>query len=207
MPMIRELAYDRVLHSQQHFRSILSALSRPGTINELGPVPLSPPAGLNAASALVSFALINADVGFHLVHMTDVDAGYLNTNTGARAVPIEEAAFIFTEGQEPPAMLEGASCGSLTYPDTAATIVVQVAALSLSPQPGGLMLTLEGPGIDGRAQVSARGLSVDLLLALQARNAEFPLGIDALLTCDDGGAGPARVVGIPRTARVTWEAC
>jgi alpha-D-ribose 1-methylphosphonate 5-triphosphate synthase subunit PhnH len=206
--MIRELAYDPVLHSQSHFRSILEAVSRPGTIRELEAVELAPAPGLDTASSLVAFALLNADVSFHLVNMSDVAAEYLSTNTNAAASSIEQAAFIFTDGAAPPAAtLEGANCGTLNYPDTAATIVIQVEALSPDPLPGALMLTLEGPGVDGRSIVSVRGLSADLLLALQARNAEFPLGIDAIVTCDDGRARCPRVLGIPRTARVSWEAC
>ena len=80
-------------------------------------------------------------------------------------------------------------------------------ALSQSPLPGGLKLKLQGPGIDGSAWVYVRHLNPDLLLALQARNSEFPLGIDAIVTCDDGGSGSPRVLGIPRTAKVAWEAC
>jgi alpha-D-ribose 1-methylphosphonate 5-triphosphate synthase subunit PhnH len=201
--LIRELGYDRILHAQDHFRVIVTALSRPGTINEFRPIALSPPPGLNTASTLVAFALLDSGIGFHLVRMTSLEAEYLATNTGARAVAIEDAAFLFASGLEAPSVLEGVHCGSLTYPDTAATIVLQVEALSSSPQPGGLLLTLEGPGIDGRTQVSVGGLSTDLLLALQARNAEFPLGIDVLLTT--GAAAPATVVGLPRTTRVTWE--
>jgi alpha-D-ribose 1-methylphosphonate 5-triphosphate synthase subunit PhnH len=206
--MIRELAYDPVFHSQSHFRSILNSVSRPGTISPLEPVALTSPARLNTASSMVAFALLNADVSFHLVNMTDADAEYLSTNTSASAASIEEAAFIFTGGEEAPATLEGANCGSLAYPDTAATIVIQVDALSPSPLPGGgLKLTLEGPGVDGRSCAYVRALSTDLLLALQARNAEFPLGIDAIVTCDDRGTGRPCVLGIPRTAKVAWEVC
>jgi alpha-D-ribose 1-methylphosphonate 5-triphosphate synthase subunit PhnH len=205
--MPKELAYDRVLHAQADFRSLLDALARPGTIKALGQSALVPPPRLNVSSAFVGFALLDAGVGFHLVNMSDAEATYLAANTGASPAALEEAAFVFTDGHEPSSTLEGINCGSLTYPDTSATIVIQVDALSPEPQPGGLMLTLEGPGIDGRAQASLRGLNPDLLLALAARNAEFPLGIDALVTCDDGRGGRPRVLGVPRTSRVTWDAC
>ena len=126
----------------------------------------------------------------------------------ARVALIEaDAAFIFAGGQAAPDALEGAHCGSLSYPDTAATIIIQVDALSDQPLPGGLKLTLQGPGIEHSASVYLRPLSADLLLALQARNAEFPLGIDAIITCDERGSGDPRVLGIPRTARLAWESC
>jgi len=205
--MRREAAYDDVHHAQQHFRSILDSLARPGTIQPLDPVVLTPTSHLNSASVLVAFALLNADVSFHLVDMHDEDAAYLTANTRADAGPIEDAAFVFVGGAAPADALEGASCGSLLYPDTSATLVIQVDALSDRPLPGGVKLTLQGPGVADRAVVCAHGLSPDLLLALQARNAEFPLGLDAIVTCDDGGSGAPRVVGIPRTSRLSWESC
>src|SRR5262245_61656723 len=113
-------------------------MSRPGKINELAAPSLSPPPGLNTASALVAFALLNADVHFHLVNMTSVEAEYLSANTDSRVAPIEGAAFVFVGGPEPGAILEGIDCGTLTYPDTSATLVLQVDWLSLSPLPGAL---------------------------------------------------------------------
>jgi alpha-D-ribose 1-methylphosphonate 5-triphosphate synthase subunit PhnH len=162
---------------------------------------------LNRASALVAFALLNADVSFHLVNASEADASYLAANTRARIAPIDHATFIFANGTEPAGILEGANCGTLPYPDTSATIVIQVDALSGQSLCGALKLTMTGPGVDGAADVYVRGLGADLLLALQARNAEFPLGIDAILTCDDKGSGEPRVLGLPRTARLAWEQC
>jgi alpha-D-ribose 1-methylphosphonate 5-triphosphate synthase subunit PhnH len=204
--MVRETLYDEVLHSQQHFRSLLDSMSRPGKINPLNPVALTPPPNISRASALVAFALLNADVSFHLLNMTDADAAYLTANTRASVAPIQAAAFIFTNGDNSPGSLEGVNCGTLTYPDTAATIVIQVDALSRDPLMGGLRLTLEGPGIETTVCVYTRRLNPDLLLALQARNAEFPLGIDSILTCDDERGLP-HVLGIPRTAKISWESC
>src|SRR5262245_53864063 len=170
--MVRETAYDEVFHAQRHFRSLLDSLARPGTINDLAPVPCAPPDGLHTATALVAFALMNADVSFHVVNKAPPVAEYLTANTGAHASRVEAAAFVIADGHEPPAALEGASCGTLAYPDTSATLILQVDALSPSALANSIRLTLQGPGIDGRAQLFVRPLNVDLLLALQARNAE-----------------------------------
>ena len=203
--MVRETAYDDVRHAQDHFRSILESLSRPGRITVLAPVSITPRPQLNTASAFVAFALLDADVSFHLVNMTDDEESYLRANTRAQAKPIESATFVFADGLSPAGMLEGIQCGSLAYPDTAATLVLQVEGLSHNPIPEGAKLTLTGPGIETRASVYAHRLNPDLLLALQARNAEFPLGIDTIITCDDGGSGPPRLLGIPRSTSVSWD--
>jgi alpha-D-ribose 1-methylphosphonate 5-triphosphate synthase subunit PhnH len=204
--MHRETVYDHVVHSQRHFRAILDSLSRPGTINELEPVACEPPARLSRASALVAMALLNADVSFHLLGMPGEDTTYLSVNTGSRPAPMEEATFIFADGAQPPQALEGVNCGTLAYPDTSSTLVIQVDALSSAPIAGGLKVMLEGPGIQEQASVYTRALNPDLLLALQARNVEFPLGIDAIVTCT-GDRGRSQVLGIPRTATVSWELC
>src|SRR5262249_38037470 len=172
--MVRETAYDDVRHAQEHFRSILESLSRPGQITVLAPFAITPPPQSNTASSFVAFALLDADVSFHLVNMTDDEETYLRANTRAQTKPVESATFVFADASSPADMLEGIHCGSLAYPDTAATLVLQVEGLSNDPIPEGVKLTFTGPGIETRASVYARRLNRDLLLARQARNAEFP---------------------------------
>lgn len=207
--MLREHSYQPVVHGQHHFRALLDAVSRPGRIVELTTATVTPPPRLNQASALVAFALLNADVRFHLVNMTGFEADYLSINTGSAAAAIEDAGFVFADGKERELALavDRIHRGSPTCPDTAATVVLQAEALSSSPMVDALRLRVEGPGVGGHAAVYTRGVSIDLLLALQARNIELPLGIDAVITCDDQRAGEPRVLGLPRTTRVTWERC
>ena len=204
--MVRETAYDEVFDSQKHYRSILDSMARPGKINRLEPVELAPPPGLNRASSLAAFALLDGDTTFETVQMEHGEASYLAANTRAVRTGVDDAAFIFADGNQSPDMLEAANCGTLTYPDTAATLVLQISTASQQPLTGGLGLSLEGPGIEGTGSLFVRGLNPDLLLALQARNAEFPLGLDTILTFEDEAAIPY-VVGLPRTARVSWEPC
>ncbi len=204
--MIREIAYDEVRDSQRHFRSILDSVAYPGTIRHLDPVELTPPQGLTRSSVLVAFALLNSDVSFHLVNMDEGSAAYLSLNTRAAHLSIESATFVFADGPTSPELLDGIHCGTLLYPDTAATLVVQVSALSASPLAGGVKLMFQGPGVNETAPVFVLNLNPDLLLALQARNAEFPLGVDTFMTCDDELGRPC-VLGIPRTTKVVWESC
>jgi len=206
MNMIRETAYDEVFDAQMHFRSLLDSMARPGKINNLAPVTLTPPPGLNAATVMTALSLMNGDVSFYAAHDEHGESAYLAANTRAAISPTETATFLFAHGTDGAEVLESANCGTLTYPDTSATLVLQLDAASAEPLSGGLRLAIEGPGVDGRKELYVRGLNPDLLLALQARNAEFPLGIDTFLTFSEPNGGPA-VVGLPRTAKVAWEAC
>jgi alpha-D-ribose 1-methylphosphonate 5-triphosphate synthase subunit PhnH len=202
--MVRETAYDEVFDAQKHFRSILDSLARPGQIQPLDPVGLSPPSGLNHASVLLGLALLDADVNFHVIHDEHGESEYLAANTRAVSTSLARADFLFAHGADSPEILESADCGSLTYPDTSASLILEVDAVSAEPFSGVLRLQFEGPGVNGTAVLFVRGLSPDLLLALLARNAEFPMGIDTVLTSVDASGTPC-IVGIPRTARISWE--
>lgn len=204
--MIREAAYDEVFDAQKHFRSLLDSTARPGKISRLDPVKLDPPSGLHRASALVAFALMDAESAFHTVNMNGGEAAYLTANTNARAAAIEDASFLFAQGNESPDFLENADCGTLLYPDSGATLVLQVKNASTAPLTDALKLTLQGPGIDGLATIFVRGLNPDLLLAIEARNAEFPLGLDSILTFNDESGAPA-IAALPRTTHIAWEYC
>src|SRR5262249_42434346 len=109
-------------------------------------------------------------------------------------------------GTESPDFLESADCGNLLYPDTAATVILRIQNASNQSLSGGLKLTLTGPGIAGEVTLFTPGGTIGLLLALEARNAEFPLGLDTILTFA-GESGEPCVVCLPRTTRVVWEEC
>lgn len=204
--MVREIRYDEVFDAQKHFRALLDSTARPGKINVLDPVMLQTPSGLNDPSALVAFVLMDASSTFDVIGMPREVAEYLAINTNARHVETEKAHFIFARGSETPDFLDSADCGTLLYPDTGSTVVLQLENIATEPLPGSLRLALEGPGIDGKTAFYASGLNPDLLLALQARNVEFPMGIDTILTFADRTGAPA-IAALPRTTRVSWEIC
>ena len=74
--------------------------------------------------------------------------------------------------------------------------MLAVESLSAGRQGG---LTLEGPGVPGRARLSAAPLPPDFGERLASNRAAFPLGVDHLL------AAPGAVAGLPRSARVAAE--
>lgn len=204
MSVVRETAYDPVFDSQRHYRSILDCMARPGKIQALDRVALNPPPGLNAASVLVALALIDGEVSFHCVHEEHGESAYLAANTRSAQAALDRADFVFAHGSDAPEFLESINCGTLDYPDTSATLILQLQAASHEPLPGALRFKLEGPGVDGAAVLFVRGLHPDLLSAILARNAEFPLGIDTILTFTSDAGGPC-VAGLPRATRISWE--
>lgn len=202
--MVREIAYDEVFDAQRHYRSLVDSMARPGKISRLEPVRLDPPPGLNSASVLVAFALMDADTKFEVVNMPGAEGAYLAANTNAVRTDVEHADFIFARANDEAEILDSANCGTLLYPDTSATLILQVREASESPLAGALKLNMQGPGVQGTRSLFVRDVNPDLLLALQARNAEFPMGLDAILTFVAESGDPC-VVCLPRTAKVSWE--
>ena len=198
--MIRETAYDEVFDAQRHFRSVLDSMARPGKVNRLTSLPITPPPSLHKAAAYVAFSLLNADVSFHLAGFDESTEAYVRANTQSRAEVAEKADYLFLKGTESEAPIHAAKLGQPAYPETGATVVIQVGHVGKSSAIGGLQLTLEGPGIELREIVFVTGLRAELLAALKAKNTEFPLGIDAILVTADES-----VLCLPRTTRVLWN--
>lgn len=196
-------SYDRVFDSQRHFRTMLDCTARPGTIGLLDDVPLELEPGLNKATALVALALLNPDVSFHAGGLGDAVDRFVQRQTLATRAPVDEADFLFLDGADSTESIDRAKSGTPSYPDAGATVLLQVSAISSTPLPEALSLTLTGPGIPDATTVFVSGLNPEILAALERQNCEFPIGVDAILTCADPSAGP-RILSLPRTTKATW---
>jgi alpha-D-ribose 1-methylphosphonate 5-triphosphate synthase subunit PhnH len=202
--LIAARPYDHVFDGQKHYRTLLQCTARPGTIGQLDDVLVDVPAQLNRATALLALALFSGDSTFYLAQGEESALEFLRRETFAKPVSAEQADFLICSGAGRLEDLHCARTGSLAFPDMGSTVVAQVAAVSPAPIPGGLRLTLTGPGIEVETVVFVLGAGAELFEFLRERNAEFPLGIDTFLTCDSLSAGPC-VLSLPRTTRVRWE--
>ncbi|MBC7923113.1 MAG: phosphonate C-P lyase system protein PhnH [Ferruginibacter sp.] len=197
--MVRETAYDEVFDSQRHFRIIMDSMARPGKLNRLHDVVIHPPPEINPASALVGLALLNADVSCFSPADAEAVAAYFVANTASRLQPAAEADFLFLRGDAASGALAQAKTGTLAYPDTGAFVVIDVVQLSKQPVADALVLRLAGPGVPGEETVFVRGLNADLLAAIRDKNAEYPLGVDAILTDQED-----RILCLPRSNRFSF---
>lgn len=170
--------------SARAFRATLTALSRPGTIVTVeggyGPAPLS------AAAAVLALTLLDATTPVHLAGLHDTPAlrDWLAFHTGAPVVGAEEATFAIGswEALQP---VPRFAIGTPEYPDRAATLIVELPALSATGP------RLSGPGIDG-----STFLSLPAVAPFRANRAMFPLGFDCFLTCGH------QLAGLPRSTIV-----
>ena len=184
---------DAVFDSQACFRAVLDALARPGRIRAMT-VPLTAPAPLSPAATALALTLFDHDTPVWLdagAGAGDVP-GFLAFHCGCPLVDeTERATFavISTPAAMPP--LHGFAIGEDRYPETSATLVIEVPSLA-----GGPMVSLSGPGIATTARIAPGGLPERFWTQMAENRALFPLGVDVILTAGE------QVLGLPRTVKV-----
>lgn len=176
-----------VLDSQACFRAILDAMARPGTIQTLA-APAAPPAPLAHATAAALLTLIDLDTPLWLDDAASAAAPWIAFHCGAPLTSLDSASFAIALAPLP---LHRLHAGSDEAPESAATLIVQLAALG-----SGRPYRLEGPGLAAPATLHADGLPHDFAAQWAANHARFPRGIDLILCAGD------RLAALPRTLMI-----
>jgi alpha-D-ribose 1-methylphosphonate 5-triphosphate synthase subunit PhnH len=185
---------DKVLSAQSTFRSVMSAMARPGSVQPIA-FSVGAPDGMMRGTAAVALTLFDHDTPIWLdgaMAATSEVARWLKFHTSAPVVgDASIASFaLIGDARNLPA-LDRFAFGSNEYPDRSTTLIVQVESLSQ-----GAAYALRGPGIDGTAILQATIQPRDLFARLAINATLFPRGIDVVLVDD------ASIVAIPRTTRV-----
>lgn len=178
--MITHLPVYSQSEAAQHatFAALMGSLSTPGRIYDL-------PAG--DAFDLIAEALLDLETTWYTPNPKLADR---LTQTGARALTADTAAYHFYTGELDLRSIQQAHIGDMLYPDSAATLII-ACDFHLGEEPTQVWT---GAGIKGVQHVSFT--LADEFWMLRKRNT-YPLGWDVLFT--DG----RRVMGLPRTTRVT----
>ncbi|MDW5442410.1 phosphonate C-P lyase system protein PhnH [Polaromonas sp. SM01] len=181
---------DPVHDAQQAFRRVLDALSRPGQPVALGQTVKG--LALGPAMAHLLLALTDDDTAVWWPQGDCAEAQWLRFHTGAsRAAAPSEAAFAVLSHAAGWPALDTFAAGTMDAPETAATLLVEVASLETGPA-----VEWRGPGIQDMQTVRIAGLPEDFWAQWQANHASFPQGVDIVFTCADAA------LGLPRTTRV-----
>jgi len=180
---------DAVGQSQQVFRTILTALSEPGRIMSVTGAP-GVQLGLDAAALAFLLTLADGDTPVWIGGETDdALAAYLRFHTGAPIVADPGAAqfaLIADPGRYLP--LRSFDPGTEDFPDRSATVILGVKAIGDSGA-----FALRGPGIPDRRQLAIAGLPQHFAADWAENHAQFPCGVDLILTCG------TELVGLPRS--------
>lgn len=186
---------EPVLASQSVFRSVMNAVSRPGSIQIIAPA-VDAPSPLMPSTAAIALALFDHDTAVWADARFDGASevvNWLRFQTGAPLTADASRAAFALVGDG--SVLPDFDCfaqGTLEYPDRSTTLIVQVDTLTEGPE-----LILKGPGIRGAASMRAGLLPPDFVKRTLANHSLFPQGIDLLLVCG------AQLVALPRTVHIT----
>lgn len=167
--------------NRRNFRSLLQALSRPGTEHPLYPLYGSV---VMAAASL----LLYAEVSFF--EDAAVDWKLIQALTGSLRSGAEEADYLFFDD---PSLqgLRWARTGESRNPESGATLLFRCQDLQ-----AGSRVQLSGPGIDGSLE-TILPVSRSFLDLRAVKNRHFPTGVDCFFLSDK-----KEVLGIPRSTVV-----
>ncbi|ABG31963.1 phosphonate C-P lyase system protein PhnH [Roseobacter denitrificans] len=179
---------DPAIQSAQAFRSVMEAMARPGTLQDIEGA--APPAPVSPAMGAVLLTLCDTETPVYLAGDMDCDAvrAWLSFHTGAPFVG--PAHCMFAVGKwDALVPLALYPIGTSEYPDRSATLIVECDALVTSGA------TLTGPGIKDHA-----ALSLPYVEAFQANRKLFPLGLDFIFTCGECLAALPRSTEVSRSS-------
>ncbi len=173
---------DPVHDTQETFRALLTAMSRPGQVMDL---PALPASGGRLApetlAVLMALADLDTPVWMRPGLADGSDLAFVRFHCGCPAVRDAAVARFAVVGADAGTDELGSLCvGSVEYPDRSATVVVQVGALDNGTDEtggnGGVIL--RGPGIDGEARLNVAGPGPGFWDFVRENTALFPLGLD-----------------------------
>lgn len=166
--------------TRETFLALMWALSYPGRAHYL-PLP-------GSAFPLIGEALLDLETSYYT---PDSGLSSVLARTGAKALPVDEAAYQFYPTLDTAALagLREVSIGAALYPDRAATLMI---ACTLGSGP---TYSFQGPGVKDSLCVEIGGLP-DSFWTLRESACRFPLGWDVYLI--DG----SQMIGLPRTTRI-----
>lgn len=173
---------DQERQDRETFLALMWALSHPGREQKLPTVAKKPP------FIVIAEALLDLETSYFT---RDAALATALSHSGARALPVERAAYHFYPQVEEAdlAVIEQATLGSPAYPDESATLILGCALGEGQP------LLLSGPGIKHTEIVQVRGIPA-AFWNLRNQTTRFPLGWDVFLVTE------SRVIGIPRSTSI-----
>lgn len=212
---------DAVQSSQATFRRLLDAMARPGRVQSLDAATLAAlrhPEGISPALAAVLLTLTDADtrvwLGPELGSPGLAAFGRFHTGLVDADSPAH-CEFAFTRAHAAPErLLQVLPGGSDELPQDGATIVIDAPTLHAAEEdahgrlrsgPAGVddadptpWVRLTGPGIAHAHGLAVGGLSLAFWRARQALQADFPRGVDVIITCGE------RFAAVPRSTTVVF---
>ena len=180
---------DPVHDTRAVFGSVMTAMSRPGTIHD---VPTAP------ADHAVLATLVDHEATLHSRDKRICDA--LAAEGRLTEAPLTEADVVHVHSGSDIDLSE-ANRGTRKEPSAGATVVCRVQSVSepnetASTANGRTAVAVTGPGVDGVRNVDIGGLSTTEVATIREAQADYPRGIDIVVASD------TRVAALPRSVEL-----
>ncbi|CAB3793194.1 phosphonate C-P lyase system protein PhnH [Pararobbsia alpina] len=187
---------DTVHDSQNVFRALLDALSRPGKLVSIDAVLPGQDQHDNAHVPLAAYAALLALADYSTPVLLQQEnralSDALRFHTGAPiTVDCAQAVFAYLHDARSMLPLDGFSLGDPEAPERAAMLFIRVDSLV-----DGEPMTWRGPGIRDTQIVQLSGVPASFWRERAQLASQFPCGIDCYFV--QGGS----IIGLPRTTRV-----
>ncbi|MDJ0571661.1 MAG: phosphonate C-P lyase system protein PhnH [Pleurocapsa sp. MO_192.B19] len=193
--MIVELSgfQDLIHDSQSTFKTLLDALSRPGSVNEIT-AQLTPPSKLNIACAAACLTLFDLETEVWLQPELDEEVkNWLLFHTGCRFTSdTQQADFAVVWNLDNMPDVSQFKQGTPVYPEDSTTLLIMVGRQEID-MPSNNYPILSGAGIDGQITMGIN-LSDSFWQQWQQNHNSYPLGVDVYFFFYHG------VIGLPRTS-------
>lgn len=180
--------------SQQWYRIVLDAMSRPGNVC----FPISTevfsqaPSPCSKTAASIALTLFDNDTSIWLQTSNEKLTHWLQFHCGCPITTDKNAATfaLITDGNSLPDLTQF-SIGSSEFPDRSTTLVIQVESVT-----HGEPVEFSGSGIATTNKLNISGLDSSFWETQKNNRSLFPQGFDTILAAPDG------VVCIPRTTTI-----
>ena len=185
------IGYQDQTHSSQNmFRTMLKAISFPGSIFTV-PENLETDNVIYSSTANIIFTLFDIDTKIFIdSEKISKIQNFITFNTNANCIEkSNHCDFAIIQNKE--FNIENFNLGTDEYPDNSSTIIIEVEDLI-----NGEELIIEGPGIEKTKSISPTNLPKNFQSQWQNNNFIFPRGVDLILTCKDD------FFCLPRTSKV-----
>lgn len=183
---------NRAFTIEEHgaFRSLLDAMSRPGTVHRLS----DSVADRDGALALLARTLLDAEVSVAGAAADDEPSvRTVARASGCRVAELSDADFVVAGAGSSAGAVSRVRTGTPDWPDSSATLVYLVD--SVAQEGGDTVWT--GPGIPGERSPKVEGLDPVEWDRLREANSGYPIGIDCVFLDASG-----RILAMPRSTRV-----
>lgn len=175
--------FDFVHDGQRVFRSLMKAMSNPGTIQDIGEQAEKFGEGYAPLTAVGCTLLDNEEIAY--VEKNPVLSSELHDLTLCRRGALEEADFIFLSSEMNYGSLEqilrNVKKGSYSDPQDSATLVILCGEIR-----GDVPVTVKGPGVNGALTIRVSKYLETILFLRQSLDIEYPLGTDLIFVTPEG---------------------